>query len=270
MNESAADDRRSRFLSWAEKQLSRIQALALPLAMNSADDRSHLREIQKTAILSLLDTLAKAFEGGGKGRNKQAFVRLAENRASWADADRISVVHLSKALDLHLKRSPEDAALWGEMQEWLRTDYPWILNGTGEEHEISFDPNLRLVQEKWPRSSGNSLAKCMALEISQFKHSSLLYVYRNCLVHESREQTFSMEHINDDNPMYHAVDRLIYNADEDKWGKVREYHLVYPLSFLTKLVNNCIDIFREDPGVDPYPSFSFGPYLVQQLNEGNG
>jgi hypothetical protein len=133
MNESAADDRRSRFLSWAEKQLSRIQALALPSCDeydNSADDRSHIREIKKTAILSLLDTLAKAFEGGGKGR-------------------------------------------------------------------------------------------------------------------------------------------LVYDADKDNWGKFQEYHLVYPLSFLTKLVNDCIDSFREDPGVDPYPRFSLGPYLIQQLN-GNG
>jgi hypothetical protein len=143
-------------------------------------------------------------------------VRLAETRASWADADRISIVHLLRALDLHLKLRPEDAARWGEMQEWLRTGYPWILSGTSEEHTISFDPKLRLVEERWPMCSDNHiLVKC---------------------------------------------------AEPEDRGKARKYHLVYPLSLLTKLVNDCMDSFREDPGVDPYPRFSLGTYLIQQLN----
>lgn len=225
--------------------------------------KRHLREIRKTAVLSLLDTLAKAFEGGGQRKNREGFVRLVEGLASWQDAKRVSVVHLAKALQIHFQIKPEDSWVWVELYTFLKEKHGWIDGKYGCENYVSVDPMEEDMLAHWPRNDGGTCCKLFinangkVVSLRDFRHSYLLYSYRNCLVHESREPNVSYENDRDKQPLYMTV-----GGENSNY----EYHLVYPLQFLIDLTNNCIKNIRGNVGCNPYPNFSYGPYIIPELN----
>ncbi len=80
--------------------------------------------------------------------------------------------------------------------------------------------------------------------ISEYQHITLLYRYRNRLVHESREPGYAMEAFGDHPaPYYHGY-----------LGK-SDWHLGYPLAMFEQLVRRGLAGFRcylEANDIDPY------------------
>jgi hypothetical protein len=258
LNDELNEKRKDRvivFLKWAEEHLRRISHLGFADDKSEPGYKSHLRVAKKTALLSLLDTLAVAFEDGGPGRNRQAFVSLVETRGDWPEATRVSAVHLARALNLHFETTPQDRSTWDKLDSFFKEKYAWLAVEDAREKPISVDPAENEVRDRWPSRNGEAeKLKChrKPLDINDFRHSYLLYRYRNCLVHESREQTFSYENDGDSQPLYMAVGS--------------QYHLVYPLPFLINLTKTCIESIRTNVTPDPYLSFRYGPYIIQALN----
>lgn len=269
--DSRIGDRKNQFLNWAEEELKCICALTLaPIktkSSSSAGDKERLREIKKTVIFSLLDTLAMAFEGGGPNKGRQAFVSLVETRGGWEDAQRISALHLGKALQVHFMTQDCSRWSWAPLHAFLVTKHTWIDGKHIDEYNIGVDPHISEICRVWPLDSTNhKQAKLKANDTTlclwDFKHSYLLYGYRSCLVHESREQTFSVECDDGDEelePLYMTVSQI---DDQNHC----EYHLVYPLRFLINLATNCINNIRANVTQDPYVNFHFGPYIISELN----
>lgn len=260
------DIRKNQFLDWAEEHLTRITLLTLPPQdrdHGSGNGKRHLREIKKTAVLSLLDTLARAFEGGGQQRNKEAFVRLVEGQG-WPDAKRLSVVHLARALQMHFQIKPQERWAWVDLYDYLRGNHRWTDGKYCCENSISVDPDEREIMPHWPKEKNGSLCKIVidengkSIPLRELKHSHLLYSYRNVLVHESREPNFSYENDDDKEPLYMTV-----GGGND--GRC-EYHLVYPLGFLIGVTNRCIQNIRDSGEHDPYSRFAYGCYIIPELN----
>lgn len=254
--------RKNQFLDWAKGQLDIISELKL----GSGDDDDCLRLIKKTNVLCLLDTLAIAFdvENVENSDSRTPFARLVEDRASWPDAKRISALHLFKAIELHLHLNTKDPGNWKQTLSYLQDKFPWILANADDacEMKVSDDPSMDEIP--WPDGKNAKLDIGNKLSRWDFQHSYLLYKYRNCLVHESREQTFSNEQNNDKEPLYLTVGR----SSKDCSGKQDhcEYNLVYPLCFLIKLAKTCIENLQKNEHPDPYPRFRLGPYIIPELN----
>lgn len=247
--------RKNQFLDWANGQLDIISELKL----GSGNDDDCLRSIKKTNVLCLLDTLAKAFDVENPDP-RTPFARLVEDRASWPDAKRISALHLFKAIELNT----EDRGNWKQTLSYLQDKFPRILANANDAYEMKVSDDPSMDEIPWPDGKNAKLNIGNKLSRWHFKHSYLLYKYRNCLVHESREQKFSYEQDDAKEPLYLTVGIL----SKDCSGKQDhcEYHLVYPLCFLIKLAKTCIENLRKKEHPDPYPRFRLGPYIIPELN----
>lgn len=253
--------RKNQFLGWAEEHLCRIKLLGFA----SLDDRApihgekRLREMKKVLVLSLLETLARAFESGGQGRNRRALVRLVEGQGAWPDAKRFSAYHLARALELHYETiTPKERVLWTDLSRFLVDKHNWIQGAEACEKKISVDPTENEVLGLWPTDERGQRVKLLKCRCEQFQHASLLYSYRSCLVHESREPNFSYENDDYKEPLYMTVGNLN--------DRRCEYHLVYPLGFLISLATKCIQNIGNNMEHDPYSRFEYGCYIMPELN----
>ncbi len=252
--------RREAFLSWADDELQNLDRLQV--ANNEA---SLLTRYKKTILFGILETLAKAFDTSPSSWTR--FENLVEAQGVWEDATRISVVHLARALDLHLSQSESQSKGFDDLRTYLKEDFAWAFETalcSAEESTIKNDPDYGSIESRWPGCTRSNKLKAnkKLLALSEFKHSNLLYTYRSCMVHEAREQTCSMnEKENDCDPVYLVV--------SNPFNKEDEFHLVYPVVFLEQLARSCIDMLRENESFQQrnlHSNFKFGPYIIQELN----
>lgn len=250
--------RRQAFLDWARHELQNIDCLQLS---NGKD--SKLRRYRKTILFGLLETLARAFDSSSSPG--QRFVKLVETQGVWAHGTHISVVHLARALDLHLRQFENKG--FSDLKTYLEKDFAWAFEKSlcsSQERTLTSDPKYDVIEQRWPGCTQSSklVADEKPLAIWDFKHSSLLYRYRSCIIHESREQGLSIsEKESDVKPVYLTVSNPTKNMDE--------YHLVYPVGFLKMLATSCINVLENSANFQQAnlrSNFRYGPYVIQELN----
>jgi len=224
-----------------DEHLQDLDAIAVP-------HRS--RHFRKALCLSLLEALASGrFPSRGA---KERFVKLVLRFGHWSQATHVSLVHLVKLLE-RLDDSAFDPA--------RGTLYPKLQSaGSGGPVLI---PEIDLP---WPEACAawpvSPTAKLLGetLSLDRLRLVELLYDYRNTLIHEARERTFSAENTEDE-PFYESVGT---SSDQQEW------HLVFPYDFLRKLVAACVTNLRADflaTGRNPYAGHAFGYLMRPELND---
>ena len=108
---------------------------------------------------------------------------------------------------------------------------------TDIEHLVSTEEEMKLLRES--------------------THSSLLYLYRNHLVHEFREPGHGIEmDQRDTSPYYHGLTHLTARRENKE-----TWELVYPLGFFMQLVLTSLNSLRHyllKNDLDPYSFYKFG------------
>ncbi len=212
---------------------------------------------RKILFFSILDALAKArFPQEKRGEAVRSFVTLC---CDWPAAEKVSLPHVVAMLE----RTADTRFQTVKEQLFPRLRL-WGGPGIGGHGRLDEDPEKAEMEELWPIEKGKPLpVPELKLTWRNAQHCSLIWAYRNTLVHESRSPTASFETKGDQEPYY-----WIFNlSDRTKWP---EFHLVYPSSFLRRLCERGICNLRKhllEDNQDPYTLFTFGRYLIGQLND---
>ena len=158
--------------------------------------------------------------------------------------DKISISHLERYLDIY----PEKTHV---PQEFIDTIKKEIKQIDGWTECIVIDKST---------SELLGLPETLTSPIQKFKHSNLLHKLRNRLVHDARA--------NDEfDCSTHMSPQPYYETYLNKPGELR---LVYPCLFFEELLEHLINVIEKncrEKNLDPHTKYTFGPYLIDELNE---
>ena len=214
------------FCSYFTGQAQVIDALDLnqgKLSGLSFED-FQIRYYKKVLFVTAIDTLAGVRSAEVNypklwQQNRDRFIRFVKEYSKWNNGDLISVPFLYDQLNSH-------KGCRGELIDYLknRLNQFGINFGSVGISDMDVKSNLLL-----------SLAKDEKEErvIRDYQHYSILYRYRNYLIHESREPGRGMEGIGSDEPYYHQY------RDDEKW------HLIYPTGLFQTLLIQSIKNLKE-------------------------
>jgi hypothetical protein len=202
----------------------------------SAVEDYKVRLYRKILLVACLDTLAgirfsKKHYPSLSNSNRERFIRFVKEHADWREGDLVSIQFLTNKLN-------EYGLTKGKLSGYIR-------------HKLAnFDPNtggsLKISKIDEPIDGLINLATTEKEEkaIFEVQHFSLLYRYRNYLVHEFREPGGSMELDSlSTEPYYHGY------IKDPKW------YLVYPMQLFYDLFQNSVKRFEEYlliHSIDPY------------------
>lgn len=227
-----------RFCNYFAEQLEVIKKIDVdPNSLSGGQGAyQQVRLYRKALIVTGLDSLAairfpKENYPALSRNNRQRFTRFIEEFTDWEEGSFVSVPFLADKLT---KVHREKSALGTHLSERL---------SQFSSHDGDTPPISRLDQ---PIEDLLHLAETEKEEeaISEYQHYSLLYRYRNYLVHESREPGAGMEFdslVNE--PYYHGY------INSDKW------FLVYPMHFFNRLYETAILEFQDyltEKSINPY------------------
>jgi hypothetical protein len=211
------------------------------LEITKSDDDSHgstanVSLYRKLLYVTMLDTLAglrferKAFPELSR-QNQVRFSRFVIDHCSWSEAKLVSLPFLFEKLK---EQNIEKNSLGQFVSEKMAT-FNTQEGDSVPASEMDEDASILLG-----RASNEKEEKA----ISQYRHTALLYRYRNRLIHESREPGYAMEDFADGAAPYcHSFVR------DGKW------YLGYPLDMFEQLARNGLAGFRRyltANSIDPY------------------
>lgn len=194
---------------------------------------------KKILFVTMLDTLARgAFPIITS--NRKRFVEFIDKFADWQDKDRISLPQLSFLLE-----SETCSLLRKEVLERLET---WK---QGREIRLSDDAECDELLSFASNDEVDSVKKA--------RHSALLYIYRNRLVHEFRKPGYGIEHEGDEWPYYHSLTDSKTNSET--------WELVYPSQFFVHIIESSLGNLTNyllKGGINPYDSYDFSSIWHQK------
>lgn len=223
------------FCSYIEDQVLAIGRVTLaPLPENTGIGSEF--GYRKVLYLTALDTLAglrfhrNAYPQLAR-RNRERFTRFIKEHASWNVCEYVSLSFLKEQLeDMKLADRPLHRHVSAKLAEFSTEDGGSVYVSTMDDSVSELLSHVTTEKEE------------EALYENQ--HLSLLYRYRNSLVHESNQPGNGMEVFADNGePYYHGY------IGDTKW------YLVYPVGMFQSLLERSISSFRTylvDNSVDPY------------------
>ena len=190
---------------------------------------------RKILYLVEIDTLSRAAFPNKNG-HKTRVLNFLSKCSNWSERDRVSATQLMFSLEAKGKNSSPLFKLINER-----------INECGTRIDASKDLTLEEVRNV-PCSDDLKL-------VDEVRYDELFYKYRNTLIHEFREPgKYSISCVNEVSPFSKEVEDI--STGEKTW------ELVFPVIFLERLCEGCIDGFEKyliENNQDPYVSYDFRP-----------
>jgi hypothetical protein len=226
------------FCSFFERQLNVIKKLDVDWkSLPGLEPGDHQIIFYRKALLVIgIDTLAgirfpRAYFPDLYRKNRMRFIRFLKEVAHWAEGESVSIPFLDERLD---KANLGDGTLGRHLKNKLAT------------FDLTAGGQLGLSQVDEPAKQLLSYATSEKEESAIFdlQHYSILYRYRNHLVHGYREPGSSMEIDSlSSEPYYHSY------TDDKRW------FLVYPMQMFVNIFLSSIQGLKAyliSNGIDPY------------------
>ncbi len=215
------------FFNWVEEQRQRI---------NQLDDR----RFRKILLISLLETLASsAFPNKGV---RERFLSLIDGYSGWKDKDRVSLPQL-QMLVLNSSQGVDEKERRALFQQVSKEINAWPIGRILRPDEV--DP----FWQTWPIFA--KYMRCQEL-IKRARYASLLWRFRNFIVHEGRSPGNSFE-ISSDNSTPYYLETADLNGN-NLW------ELTMPADFISAIVESCAAKLKKDYfealKVNPYDNFT--------------
>ena len=242
------------FINYFTKQLNEIHELKTLCVVEDKKVCCHPEIFQRLLYVSVLDTLARSVKPNQK-ENKKRFIYFVRHFCQWQDGERISLPHLFQLL----RKNPDPA--FEKLRVWVLKKYKAMPVHNSGFMSISDDPAYEDVKCLWPIHKKND-TPLERIRLDSFRHFHLLYAHRSTLVHELRAPGYGMNFANKIVPYYHG--RSINGDEVDVSAE-----LVYPRKFLHQLCETALQNLEEyflANELNPYDSFKFGTYWIQELN----
>lgn len=212
------------------------------LQLKKLESRLH----KKVLLMVILDTLSRARYSEVQ-KNNERFMLMIDNCAGWQEGSRISLNNLALSLTNSTPSKLREHAV-ASISRW----------NEGEMPGLEVDPF-------------KSELECLAAtdqekqSLKESRHSSLLYIYRNHLIHEFREPGAGMEtDQRDTSPYYHRMTHLHADGHNER----ESWELVYPLGFFVTLVTSCLKNLKHhlmQNDLDPYSFYKFGTLWSRRI-----
>jgi hypothetical protein len=225
------------FCKYFAGQANAIASVMLAPASVGAKEApgSHLR-FQKILCVAQLDSLAgfryhKSVFPSLHRENRERFTRFIRDHANWRVSGLVSLPFLAHELrDLKRTESPLGRYVSAKIPKQTHEDGGTLLASKIDVPAVDL---FRIASSEKEEEA-----------IERYQHVSLLYRYRNSLVHEGVEPGYSMEIRSvHEGPFYHS-----YLGRPD-------WHLVYPVRMFVTLLQDSIESFRDyliENSIDPY------------------
>ena len=230
----------------------------------------------KALLCCIFDSLAKSRFPSGMS-NGERFKKTVSGYTSWDDCERVSLLHLLRAIEVAETVPPEFDPLNKWAENLFSIEFP-LSNSVGAvESPISNDPDFHKASCYWPTGKRGNLKPIGDISLYQLQHLNLLWLYRNSLVHEYRIPGMGQEwqsestlernpHLN--NPYYQEVSVM---DPEDKKVKItNRWELIYPTDFflqITKSALTNIAEFHKQNKSSPFAAYPEGSYWIPPFNE---
>lgn len=226
-----------RLCSYFKRQIGVIDSIQLDVNLLQEREPEDFQVLlyKKTLLLTMLDAMAgirfpKKYYPELHDKNRKRFTRFIKEYANWNNGNLINVPFLFDRLSKSKNRA-------GRLAEHLKaklSKFDTKAGGAISVDKIDEQPEVLLsfTRTEWEEK-----------EIFECQHYSILYRYRNHLVHEAREPGNAMNFYSETDAYYHSY------VNDPRW------FLVYPLSLLKKLCSQSIDKMRQyllDNQIDPY------------------
>lgn len=235
------------FVGCFEQQIRELQALPAG---------PYMPQFRKSIYMSILDALARAAYPGKP--NRWRFLSVVGSSSAWADQNRVSLPHLARLLTR--LPDPEFSRLRAFVHAELAT---WV---PGNIVKLNSDPPMDAVLGLWP-SAGVYRQLNKAVSARSLQHVSLLYQYRNSLIHESRPPGHSHEPFGgtpEPHYIYQMADPRLHPKRTNMWL------LHYPVAFFEQLVRTSIEHLKTyliENNINPHDLQVEGDYWLDSLNE---
>ncbi len=226
-------------------------------------DEPPFAALKKLGFVAALDGLSKV-GASNEAKNRARFVSFVRKFSGWNDGERISLPHLVEALSRDSE--PEFQPLKERVNSLFQSQ-TWSPRSTipPGPYNITRDPMPDQLFDRWPK--GKKLLGKHGEE--SFCHMSLLYVYRNSLVHELREP--GLPRLESDVPYahYHYTPLYTRNKEGETCLLRRAWLLHYSVGFFSGLTITCLENLGEwlrEKEVDPYDYYRVGSgFILEEL-----
>jgi hypothetical protein len=212
-----------------------------------------VRDYKKILFLSVLDGISKAVFPDRS--NRQRVVGLLQRFSAWENGERVSLPHLERLLSI----KPEPA--YEELRRYVRSRISQWPHG--EQAYLEQDPLPNELNKLWPKEKEYRVP-IEGVSLENLQHWSLLYTYRNSLVHSLQVPGHGLDEYGFDEPFYIRV-----IMDENYYGPPAIYHLSYPVKHFENLCRNALENvhkYLDDNRIDPLQFFVGGSYFIEELN----
>jgi len=235
-----------RYCTYFSTQIERISNL----------DGDSSRLYKKILYCSVIDALSRSV--CPKKKPRERFTTLVRDFGRWSSHDRVSLPHVARLLDI----IPPDPT-FANLREFTRQRLacwkaPW---GT---ITLEQDPQYVDIATYWPDDVELEVP-LKKITLKSLTHLQLLYSHRNSLFHELREPGYGIEMDDDDEPYYHDLKTV----SDPNVPDLESMELVYPVRFFQQLCLTLLKGLRKHfqrEGFDPYGSYRFGSYWMEDLN----
>lgn len=224
----------------------------------------------KILLCSVIDSLAKS-RFPDMHRNGARFIRTIEESASWPDCERISLLHLRRAMEVAPELPPVFAELEERTEQLLRHRLPISNRILSSRIQITNDPHIDEIITIWPCDKAGQMLKLDRISLQDLTHKGLLWQYRNSLVHEYRIPGRSSElGPRRNEPFYQQVSQIEDISSEQGIVFTNRWELLYPTGFFRQLVEQILDEvakFHLANNTSPFAPYSEGSYWIPRFND---
>jgi len=219
--------------------------------------REYAPHLKYLAGVGLLDTMAKCVVNPSQKSNYKRFTDFIKFFCAWDNCTKISLPHLVRFLQLVPSLNFEKLRKFAnsKLAQWSQ----------GKRYYLDSDPTYKEVYALWPkdREYKEPMEK---ISLESLSHLSLMWKFRNSLVHQSQLLGYGMEGLLSDKPGYHSMTN---HAGEYRENPIETWELVYPVPFIMTLIANGIKNLKQyciDNSLNPYDYYKFGSYWIEALN----
>jgi hypothetical protein len=221
-------------------------------SINQLQGDRFLNNHKKTLLFSLLETMSKGVYGDTRNNYKR-FEKLIKEFCEWEDGKRVSVQQLNLLLE---KTEEQD---YETLKRYVRdklSRYP-----ISSPVPFNYDPTLEEIRPFIPDNKINDVG------IDYFTHVSLLWKFRNTLVHEARG--IGAQDLFDESVPHYIHYTQVARDNEGRIIKTRYWQKLYPLQFFNDLVDKAItniEPYLIQNEINPFEKYNFDPLWIEVRN----
>ena len=203
-------------------------------------------------VFLIIDTLSKAIHPKMNKNNSKRFQLFIEQYANWKDSERTSLPHIARLIEI----IPDAFDI--KLRDWIKTKISeWGYNAYVN---VSNDPMISEIPDLWPKTLPEPFKR---FKLKMFQHRSLIYGFRNDLIHELKMSGDGHES-GKTNPYYYLTHVGPSFKSKAYW------RLYYPPGFMLKIAENSITAVEEYYKLtkkNPFDSFDYGIFMFPELNK---